>query len=333
MPKVRVLTGLYRDDYGFEARVVWRGAVRCRRYPLGTTTREMQDWRERTRADMQDADPQGPPQSFREAARTYLHSRAFLELASQKDRTRDVGRWVDVFGDTPVSLVTPAECQQLVSDWRDEGLSASTINHRIDALVAVLPRLRSQLTREQAPDPVPRVVPRERIVQVLASLRPSATTTRLWWLFWTGMRPSQLRALTLAAVDFDGAAVHVPAGKSGRPYIVPLAPEAVRQLRPLTTAATFASLSNGSANRVLLRACLACGVPRFSLYALRRSFGSTLRASGVDLSDVQGLMGHRRIETTAIYAPVVAQRHQAAVRALGVVAAHGSQDGPPPMGD
>lgn len=333
MAKVRILTGLYRDAYGVEARVVWRGQVRCRRYPFGTPTREMQDWRERTRAELEDDDPKGPPQSFREVARAYLGSSRFDELTDQKGRTRDVQRWIDLLGDTPANQVTVDECQRAIAAWHAEGAAASTINHRIDALVAVLPRMRRRLTREPLPDPVPRVVPRARIIQVLEALTPCGTTTRLWWLYWTGMRPSQLRRLTMAAVDWDARLVQAPSGKAGRPYLVPLSAEAVRQLRPLTSERTFASMSNGSANRFLKAGCVACGVPLFSLYALRRNFGSTLRKAGVDLSDVQSLMGHRRITTTAIYAPVVDERQQAAVRALDVADARGRRELPRMLGE
>lgn len=333
MTRRRVLTGIYRDRYGFETRVHWRGQQRSKRFPLGTDAAVMQRWREATLAELADADPVGPPHSFRELARDYLHSAAFLRLSSQSDRRRDVETWIDVFGDTPAALVQARECQRVIDGWQAEGYAASTLNHGIDALVAVLPRLRGQVQRERAPDPVPRTVPRARIVAVLQSLKPSTTATRLWWLFWTGMRPAQLRRLELRDVDWTAATVTVPAGKSGRAYVVPLSPDAVEQLRPLTTADTFGSLSNGSANRVLMRACAACKVPRFSLYALRRSFGSTLRAAGVDLADVQHLMGHRRIDTTARYAPVVESKHQAAVTALGVAGPRGSRKGPPPLGD
>lgn len=334
MKRTRCTVGIYADASGFEARVSWRGQLRTKRFPRGTPRREMEDWRLDTRRALEDADPQGPPQSFREMARVYLHSHAHLALASRGDRRRDVQGWIDVFGDVPVTLITVEECQQKLDEWAQEGYAGSTLNHRLDALVAVLPRLAGHLTRwDNRGDRPILAPPRTRMAAVLGTLRPNLTTTRLWWLYWTGMRPSQLGRMTLEAADFDAGLVTVPGGKGGVSYVVPLPPAAVAQLQSLTTAETFAPMSRGSANRVLLRACRKAKVPTFSLYAFRRSFGSTLRASGVDLADVQAMMGHKRISTTARYAPVVSHKLVRAVSALDVVTARGTPTGPIPLGD
>lgn len=175
--------------------------------------------------------------------------------------------------------------------------------------------------------------PRERIHRVLASLSPSRTSARLWLLYWTGMRPSQLARLDLADIDLDAGVLMVPAGKDGNAIPLPLTPEGVQAARAFVASDCWGKFSSGSMNRALRLACAALDVPRFSVYALRRSFGSTMREAGADLADVQRLMGHRRPQTTALYAPVIDSKLRTAVESLRVVVARGSQSGPPPLGD
>jgi hypothetical protein len=134
--KRRVLTGIYRDAYGFEARVCWRGQVRTRRYPFGTDKATMQGWRSEERALMADEDPQGPPRSFREDARRYLNLPHVRKLASFKDREDDVTRWVHIFGDTDRRLIKAKHANPQLEKWADT-YAPATVNHRGDALRAI----------------------------------------------------------------------------------------------------------------------------------------------------------------------------------------------------
>lgn len=328
----RVATGVYRDAYGFDVRVTWRGETATTRFPHGTEKAVMARWRRDALTALQDADPTGPAGSFREVARAYLRSAAFAALETPTDRTRDVQTWVTHFGDTPVQLVTAPECQAVIETWT-QTLAPSTVCHRIDALVAVLPRLRAKL-RRPAPRPVvARMTPRDRIVRVLQALRPGTTTARLWVLFYTGMRPVQLGRLTAADLDLDAQVLYVPPAKGGRAVTMPLSAEGVQAVRAFIAADAWGQMSRGSANRMLKRACATLGVPPMSLYALRRSFGSTLRARRQDVADVQHLMGHTRPETTIRYAPVVDATLRAAVAELDVVEASGSRRLQPCFGD
>ena len=74
--------------------------------------------------------------------------------------------------------------------------------------------------------------------------------------------------------------------------------------------------SCSSANKTLGIAARRAGVPAFTVYALRHSYGWALRKTGADLADVQKLLGHRDGRSTLRYAPAVEAKLRAAVDRL-----------------
>jgi site-specific recombinase XerD len=63
-------------------------------------------------------------------------------------------------------------------------------------------------------------------------------------------------------------------------------------------------------------ACEEAGVPFFNPYKLRHSYATALRAQGMDLADVQELMGHKSAKTTQRYAMVAPKKLAAAAEML-----------------
>jgi site-specific recombinase XerD len=71
----------------------------------------------------------------------------------------------------------------------------------------------------------------------------------------------------------------------------------------------------------LKRICRQAGIqPAAStVHALRHSFGTHLRASGVSLADIADLMGHKDLATTQIYAKVLQEHLRDAVSKLSPI--------------
>lgn len=321
MRKRRLAHGIYADDYGLEARVSWRGTLRSKRFPFGTARLTIRQWQLSAKASLMTADPLGPAGSFAEDARRYLRSPVATRLASFRDREDDVLRWVDIFGDCPRRQVTAEAANPYLEAWATT-YAAQTCNHRADALRAIWrvldkdPHPLPGLRRFPSRTPVRLPPPRHQIACVLSALRPSVTRARLWLLYWTGMRPSQLGRLTPAHFSLESACINVPIGKGGNPVLCPLSPDGVQAARDYIRWQAWGRMSSGSANRLLKVTCIRLNVPRFSVYALRRSFGATLRANGTDLADIQALLGHKRPQTTERYAPVVDLKLRTAVEGL-----------------
>lgn len=174
---------------------------------------------------------------------------------------------------------------------------------------------------------------------------------------FTGLRVGELRALRWEDVDFADGVVRVrrnlpsraereKAPKSGAGRIVPLIPQAAKELDRLSRRATFtgpddrvfgrkagaaveenamrnafyAGLQTAGMGR--LRAAReegTVGPPPIRFHDLRHTFG-TLAAQAFPLRDVQAYMGHAQITTTEIYLHHVPQ-HDAGAKLGNLIAA------------
>ncbi|MDQ1104231.1 integrase/recombinase XerD [Nocardioides zeae] len=141
--------------------------------------------------------------------------------------------------------------------------------------------------------------------------------TLLEVLATTGARISETVGLDLADVDLDGRTVRLR-GPGGRDRVVPLPAWAtatlrsyLAEVRPVLAhqaTAVFVNarggrLSRQSAWTVLARAAERAGVSEHvSPHTLRHSFAAHLVEAGVDVREVQALLGHASTATTQRYA-------------------------------
>ena len=138
-------------------------------------------------------------------------------------------------------------------------------------------------------------------------------------LYTTGMRAAELIGLDLADVDFRNSVVSV-VGKRNKHRLIPMVPELVRVLEDYLaerekilegkseTQAFFVTEKCGrrisyAKLRVLVRETLANVTmqSKRSPHVLRHSFATSLLNNSADLQSVKELLGHEKLETTAIY--------------------------------
>ena len=178
----------------------------------------------------------------------------------------------------------------------------------------------------------------ERDVEALLSAPGCATALRrrdgvmLEVLYATGLRVSELVALTLAQVNLVAGVVRV-VGKGNKERLVPLGEVAVtaleqyvREVRPVLvkqrqTDALFPSNRGACMTRqafwqLVVRYAAEAGIHTpISPHTLRHAFATHLLNHGADLRVVQLLLGHADISTTQIYTHLARERlkqlHQA----------------------
>jgi integrase/recombinase XerD len=144
-------------------------------------------------------------------------------------------------------------------------------------------------------------------------------------LYATGLRVSELLALTLAQVDLDGGVV-TTMGKGRKERVVPIGDEAVRWVRRYVAEGRpsllgggpqprlFVNVRGGPLSRMgfwkILRAYgLRAGISRaISPHVLRHSFATHLLDRGADLRAIQMMLGHADLSTTQIYTHVLDER-------------------------
>jgi site-specific recombinase XerD len=104
--------------------------------------------------------------------------------------------------------------------------------------------------------------------------------------------------------------------KDGDPHAKPLTPDGVDAFRLFVRVEAWGRFSQSSVYKSWKVACEKAGVPFFNPYKLWHSYATALRAQGMDLADVQQLMGHKSAKTTQRYARVAPKKLAAAAEML-----------------
>lgn len=137
-----------------------------------------------------------------------------------------------------------------------------------------------------------------------------------------GLRAGELAGLRLDDIDWRAGTVHIRTRKSGRAALLPLPPRAGRAIiaylrrgRPRTAdrhvfvvhrGRVGAAISGPFVAGVVRRALLRAGIvaPTYGAHALRHALATRMICRGARLEEIADVLGHRSLDTTAIYAKV-----------------------------
>jgi integrase/recombinase XerD len=146
--------------------------------------------------------------------------------------------------------------------------------------------------------------------------------TALAVAYGAGLRASEVTALKVGDIDSDRMTLRVERGKGSKDRYAMLSPVLLERLRVWWKVARaqgkmleggwlFPGLNpiNALSTRQLNRAIHAAADEaqidkRVSLHTLRHSFATHLLEQKVDIRVIQVLLGHKRLDTTALYAQV-----------------------------
>lgn len=209
--------------------------------------------------------------------------------------------------------------------------------------------------RRRAARPLPMVLDEHSVAAVLEAPDTSdplgvRDRAMLEVLYSTGMRRSELTALRIGDIRLDSQAILVAHGKGDKPRMLPLGPHArlwlnryLTTVRPLLAGDNGASealfltgygegFSTGAIGAVVRRHLDAAGLQcHGGCHLMRHACATHMLDHGADLRVIQELLGHSRLDTTAIYTHVSNQRMckaHAECHPRGSLA--GPRDAPPP---
>jgi integrase/recombinase XerD len=173
---------------------------------------------------------------------------------------------------------------------------------------------------------LPRYLSDAQLSRLLASLDASTPYGRrdraiVLCLASLGLRPGELANLCLEDMDWRGGSIRLRERKTRQGAVVPLPRDAgraivayLREERPVTDerrvfvqhrgAGRGRRLSGNTVSAVVVRALDRAGVqsPLGGGYVLRHTVASRLVRRGANLKEVADFLGHRSLDTTAIYA-------------------------------
>jgi integrase/recombinase XerD len=248
-------------------------------------------------------------------------------LASYESDVRKFAEWLG----RPLAEVQRLDIQKYLSDSIAGGMSGPTAARRLATLRQFYRFLIDE--EEVTSDPtrnlpapkqwktVPKALSQADLDVMVASLGNSPTAVRdramLLTFFASGLRESELAALKLQDIDLEAGIAKVWAGKGNKDGIVPLSPPAIAALReylesvrpklaPEGTAVVFLGRRGKSLSRMAIwfrirNIAQAALGKHVSPHFLRHGFATALVEGGADIRDVQVLMRHSSVDTTAIY--------------------------------
>jgi site-specific recombinase XerD len=250
-----------------------------------------------------------------------------LEAKTQASYVRAV-RTLSAYLKRPPDTATVEDLRNFHLHMVDAGTSPITLNATLTGLKFFFDTTlgRSEVVARLQPVKVPRTVPvvlsTLEAAQLIAAARNVKHQAALSVAYGAGLRASEVCRLKVGDVDSERMALRVEQGKGAKDRYAMLSPVVLQRLRAwwrighaqgkiLRGGWLFPGmdpmdpLTTRQLNRAVHEAAAAAGIAkRVTSHTLRHSFATHLLERKVDIRVIQVLLGHKRLETTSIYAHV-----------------------------
>ena len=248
-----------------------------------------------------------------------------LSEATQRGYIRAVRACCEYCRRAPTKL-TFEDARRFQLHLMESGLSPASVN---GAMVGLRFFFRVTLHRPEAleyiamarePQRLPVVLTQEEVARVLEAAPGLKWRTALSVSYGAGLRASEVVALKVSDIDGERMRIRVEQGKGRKDRDALLSPHLLSVLRtwwkvarpPVwlfpSPHAPFNYVTPKSLNRAFHEAVRKAGIKKaVCLHTLRHCFATHLLEQNVDVRVIQVLLGHNKLETTAVYTHVVAK--------------------------
>jgi len=254
---------------------------------------------------------------------------------TQHQYIRHVKRFADFLGRS-ADKATPEDVHRYQLWLASIGTTVPTVNVSATALrfffrVTLKRRdLAEEVVATREPRRLPVVLSPEEVARLLASATNIKHKALLSLAYATGLRSSEVVSLKLTDIDSDRMVIRVEQGKGKKDRYVILSPNLLELLREWWRVARNKGwmspaqpwlfpgyrgqhTSARQLHRIVRLAAGRAGITkRVGVHTLRHSFATHLLEQKTDIRIIQVLLGHKKLDTTALYTRV-------AISALGQV--------------
>ncbi len=240
---------------------------------------------------------------------------------TKRDYVRQVRQFAAFLGRSP-DLAEPEDLRRYQLHMASRGASSSQMNQAATALRFFFhvtlgrPGFGDRMARIATPERLPVVLSPEEVALLLAHAPNLKYRAALSVAYGCGLRVSEIAHLKVADVDSARMLIRVEQGKGRKDRYVMLSPDLLDLLRQWWCVKRSRGwlfpgqqLVQPITTRQLDRACRAAAQAarldkRVSMHTLRHSFATHLLERKTDIRVIQVLLGHKKLDTTALYTRV-----------------------------
>jgi site-specific recombinase XerD len=262
-----------------------------------------------------------------------------LSPKTQTGYLRAVKRLAGFLGRSP-DTATVEDLRRFQLYLVDHGTSPVTLNATITGLKFFFDVTldRAEAMAKMQPLRVPRKLPvilsRDEVARLIAAAGSLKYQTALSVAYGAGLRASEVVGLKVGDIDSQQMVLRVEQGKGRKDRYAMLSPLLLERLRTWWRVARAQGkmldggwlfpgqnpinpLSTRQLNRAVHAAAASAELDRrVSMHTLRHSFATHLLEQKVDIRVIQVLLGHKKLETTALYAQVATEVLRAVISPL-----------------
>ena len=246
---------------------------------------------------------------------------------TQADYVRAVRNFTKYLGRSP-DTATVEDLRNYQLHLVDHGISPASLNSAISGLKFFFnvtldrPEVMAKMQPVHLPRKLPVILSPEEVKRLIAAAGNLKHQTALALAYATGLRVNEVVALKVGDIDSQRMTLRVEQGKGQKDRYAMLSPVLLERLRVWWRVARAQGkmldggwlfpglnpvqhLSARQLNRAIHAAADEAGIDkRVSMHSLRHAFATHLLEQKVDIRLIQVLLGHKKLETTALYAQV-----------------------------
>ena len=263
---------------------------------------------------------------------------------TRHDYIRSVAGFAAFLGRSP-DTATAEDIRRFQLHQSELGMRAPAMNSTVAALRFFFtytldrPEISRKLIRLRYPRKLPTVLSANEVARLLAATKSLKHRAALAVAYGAGLRVAEVASLKVGDIDSTRMLVRVECGKGGRDRNAMLSPDLLTLLRAwwqdgrrqgvmLPGGWLFPGqdptkrITTRQLSRVVEDAAQAAGITKnVSPHTLRHSFATHLLEDGVDIRVIQVLLGHAKLENTALYTRVATRTVRAVTSPLDKVVA------------
>lgn len=258
-----------------------------------------------------------------------MRMRRFAD-ATQSDYIRAVSRFAAYLGRSP-DTATVEDLRNYQLYMVDQGTSPSTLNSAISGLKFFFgvtlqrPHVMNKIQPVHLPRRLPVILSREEVSRLISAAKSLKHQTALSVAYGTGLRVNEVVSLKVGDIDSQRMTLRVEQGKGRKDRYAMLSPVLLERLRVWWKVARaqgkmldggwlfpgqdpLRHLTARQMNRAIHSAAENAGIEKsISMHSLRHAFATHLLEQRVDIRLIQVLLGHKKLETTALYTQVATE--------------------------